>query len=81
MNVLLCLLDRAQPPAAQVPARVVVTRLLAAHAPTGRTQLRAETTLATAKPGHQTQGHQTVRALILVAEKSSNRGVGCRNWS
>lgn len=76
MDVLLCLLDGAQPPTAEVPARVVVARLLAAHATAGGTQLRAETALATAEPGHETERDETARAFILFAKERSNGCIG-----
>lgn len=45
-HVLLGLLYRVQAPSTEIPARVVVARLLAAHAATRGTKLRAEASLA-----------------------------------
>lgn len=57
-NVLLGLFDRAKPASTQVPARVVVTRLLATHPTAGRTKLRAETSLSTTDPGNKAKGYE-----------------------
>ena len=68
-NLLLCLLDRAQPPATEIPARVVVARLLAAHTTTGRTQLGPKATLAAAKPGYQSQCDEAVGRVVGIVEQ------------
>lgn len=40
-------LDGAKSAATEIPARIVITRLLAAHATAGGTELRAKATLST----------------------------------
>lgn len=59
-NALFRLLDGAEAAAAKVPARVIIARLLTAHAPTSSTQLRSKPALPTAHARHQTEGNQGV---------------------
>lgn len=79
MNVLLGLLDSAQPSPAQVPTRVIVARLLAAHTATCGTELGTEAALASTESWYQPEGEEGVGVDIVVVEEGGKEGIGVRN--
>ena len=58
MNVPFSSLDGAKPAAAEIPARVIIARLLAAHATSSGTELRAKPTLSTTETWNNPQSDE-----------------------
>ena len=79
MHTLLGLFDRTESPAAEVPARVVVARLLATHAAAGRTKLGTKASLSTAKPRDQAKRHERVGVLPFTPKEAGYLRVSLRD--
>ena len=57
-------LDSAKPAAAEIPARVIIARLLAAHATSSGTELRAKSTLSATETRNNPQSDEIRRVAM-----------------
>ena len=64
VNVPFSSLNGAEPAATEIPARVIIARLLAVHAASSGTELRAKSTLSTTEAWNNPQSDYTRRVAM-----------------